>query len=309
MMRHRGWLAIAGVLCLLLCGAPAMAGDTPAQGNRTPESLRGIWSSPDCTRADKMYVITEHAVMKAWPERYYIGRSKSFRSEAFESDRLIHLVAEGYSVIIKQTNDGLIHVIEGDVHPQQILSTSWGSQQDFLSVEYSRCEKLFDTSMTLGQEEVNIPFLIDRIIAACPATTAERFGGDVGCHAALFTLLDRNGDALLNADELAALYRYVTFAVSATVQLCDQFNVYTPRTRDDAATFARNVLNGKTGLSLDAVRAALALKPGPDSPWHVIAENARNLQSLIPFAPASESSRACTRAITPATSGLISPAE
>lgn len=319
------YLSIVAMTAMLWAAQSALA-QMPADDPRNPdpwpaiaatpvtEALRGIWAKPDCAMADKMFVMSEYYILKGWPEIYYLGPVRNVRGEDFDGDTLYHLQSLNYSLVLNLSNDGLLKTREVPVHPKQALYMTWGSQQRLMADEYTRCAKLFETSLSFGQEEVNTPFILDLVHKGCTATTRESFASDQTCQAAIFAAVDSSKDGFLNRDELARLYRQGIFLLSATAQICQQQTVYSAETNVDADEFAALVFDrlapsDDRGVSQAAMTAALSAPGFIDGRIYELVESLRNLNNILAFLPAPDSARTCNAGanMDPRTLGTMMP--
>lgn len=316
---------IIAIIVVIATAQSAMA-QMPADDPRNPdpwppivetpvtEALRGIWAKPDCAMADRMFVMSEYYILKGWPEVYYLGPVRNVRGEDFDGDTLYHLQSLNYSLVLNLSNDGLLKTREVPVHPKQHLYMTWGSQQRLMADEYTRCAKLFETSLRFGQEEVNTPFILDLIHKGCVATTRENFAADISCQTALFSAVDSSKDGFLNREELARLYRQGVFMLSATAQICQQQTVYSADTKTEANEFAALVFDrlrpaDDRGLSQADITAALSKPDFIDGRIYELVETLRNLNMILGFLPPPDSARTCTAGpnLDPRTLGTMMP--
>ena len=290
------------LLAVLCAPAGALAQSNPAYAAITKEpvteNLRGIWAYPDCTRADALYVIAAHYIFEATSNMYAINPIQNVRAEDYDGETLYHLQANKLSLVMKLTNDGLVRPFNAPVTPRQPIYLAWGSQQDSITDEYTRCAKLFGTSLAIGQEEVNIPFIFDMIHEDCGKTTRDSFPSDRACHTRLFQITDYNQDEFLNQDELARLYRRIVFLTTATISKCNQKAEYNDTSKKDSADFAAYVMSHAApddprGFTMTEIEDLLKRGDFISGPVYQFVENARNLQSLMPWLPAPDSQRTC----------------
>jgi hypothetical protein len=262
--------------------------------------LKGLWAMPDCIRAEKIYVLSSHHIMKIWPDLYYIGPVRALHEEdKVDGDRLAHVQSYDYSLLLRLTNDGLFKVTEAEIQPGQPLETKWGSQQETLSEEYTRCAKLFGSELPIGQEEVNTPYILDMIALSCRSVDKKNFNKELICQRKIFDVADYNQDGLLNENELARAYRQVVFMSSASTRLCNQASFYNAATAKDAANFAQFFLTlagaeNKKGVDFDTVRSLLSDRTKHTGRLYTALETALGLRVLMPFLPDPHESRACT---------------
>lgn len=319
------YLSIVAMTAMLWAAQSALA-QMPADDPRNPdpwpaiaatpvtEALRGIWAKPDCAMADKMFVMSEYYILKGWPEIYYLGPVRNVRGEGFDGDTLYHLQSLNYSLVLNLSNDGLLKTREVPVHPKQALYMTWGSQQRLMADEYTRCSRLFETSLKLTQEEVNTPFILDSIHKGCSQTTRESFGSDQPCQQSIFDIVDSSEDGFLNRDELARLYRQGVFILSATAQICQQKAVYTDDTKTEANEFAIQFYDrvkpaDERGMTIAELTRTLSDPTVMEGRTYQLIETLRNLNSVLDFVPAPDSARTCASPtpLDPRVSGTVTP--
>jgi len=241
--------------------------------------------------------------MKLWPGYSYIGPIRAVREEDKEDGHhLAHIQSKNYSMVLRLTNDGLFKAIDAPIAPTQPLHTKWGTQQENLAPEFTRCAKLFGTSLKLAQEEVNTPFILDLIMQKCRGVTKADFAKAEQCHRQIFHVSDYNQDKMLDEGELARAYRQLAFMNSATMRLCDQMQNYGTKTHDDARTFAAQIFDAtkdpesgkkKASLSYEDIVALITAREHHQGFIYTAIEYARGLQGLMPFMPNPDQSQSC----------------
>lgn len=232
---------------LLFFPAAASANDETI----TPSALQGVWSSPDCTMADQVWIISKHFFIHTSPGEIAAGAVRGWRQEENRGDRYYHLDSGGKdSALINLTNDGLMRTITTPA-AEQLLSLQWAEPRAETPEEYSHCAKLFDSRPALGQREVNSIFLLDHAVENCNGITPQNFSAAAQCHRALFDLVDLDANGALSRDEITQLHRQFEF-LQAGGALCSGAPVFYPSGSERGAAFADDILlrtAGKTGFS------------------------------------------------------------
>lgn len=300
------FLRVLFAVVLLLCGAGA---GTTAQASATPDHLRGIWARPDCGHADSIYVISAGYVLHMDAAARWVNAIETVRGEEFQGDMLYHLQASPWSGLMRLENDGVFRVAEPPVHPEQPLYMLWGTSLNYLAPEFTRCAKLFDTSLPLSSAEANIPFLLDRINApgACGGVAPKDFHQAMPCHRALFDVLDADQDGALGRDELMRLYDMVAFAHEGQLKvrcgLDAQAGTALPvsmigeaKSAAFADTLQAHIGEGRR-IDIDTLRAMLSASetlgtPLPETLRSFITA-ARAMEGNLPFAALHGARRAC----------------
>jgi len=221
---------------------------TAADQTITPTALQGVWSSPDCTMADQVWIISKHFFIHTGIGEIAVGAVRGWRQEEDRGDRYYHLDSGGKnSALINLTNDGLMRTIATPV-AEQSLSSQWAGSMVESSEEYSHCAKLFDSRPALGQREVNSIFLLDHAVANCAGVTPQDFSKATQCHRTLFDLVDSDANGALSRDEMMQLHRQFEF-LQAGGALCPGAPVFYPSGSERSAAFADDILartSGKT---------------------------------------------------------------
>lgn len=292
-----------------LCAVVFFLCGMATQASATPESLRGIWARPDCGHADVVYVIANGHILYMDADTRWVNAIESVRGEDFQGDMLYHLQASPWSGVIRLENDGVFRVSETPVHPEQPIHMLWGRSLNYLAPEFTRCAKLFDTSLPLSTAEANIPFLLDRINAqdACGGIDAKAFPQATPCHRALFDALDSDQDGTLGRDELMRLYDMVTFTHEGQLRvrcgLDAQAGTPLPvsmigegRAAEFADALQSHIGEGRR-VDLESLRAMLSASetlraPLPDTLRSFITA-ARAMEGNLPFAALHGARRAC----------------
>ncbi|MGZ9108306.1 MAG: hypothetical protein ACXW4B_05745 [Micavibrio sp.] len=216
----------------------------------TPDSLQGVWSSPDCTMADQVWIISKHFFIHTLPRDIAVGGIGDWRQEEDKEDRYFHLDAGGKNnTLINLTNDGLMRTIKAPA-AESPLSVQW-SMEAGNPEEYSHCAKLFDSRPALGQREVNSIFLLDHAVENCNGLSPQDFGTATQCQKSLFDLVDSDTNGALSRDEMIQLHRQLEF-LQAGGALCPGAPVFYPSGSERSAAFADDILgrtNGKTAFA------------------------------------------------------------
>lgn len=241
-------------LFLVLLFALFFCPEANAAPHPAPAALQGVWSSPDCTAADKVWVISRYFYIHTAPGDVSVGSVAGWQQDEGKEDRYYHLdTGKTDSIIINLTNDGLMRTVE-IAADNSALSGQWAQLQegeDFSPQEYSHCAKLFDKRPALGQREVNSIFLLDQITEKCVGATPQNFSTARQCHKTLFYLLDANADGSLGRDELAGLHRQLEFLQAGT-QACPGVAGFYPSGLNDSLAFADSILaqmKGRTSFA------------------------------------------------------------
>lgn len=299
---------IQAMVCLFVVTAPLHARAAEGQANAEivampvngphnekpmPKDLQGIWSAPDCTAAEQVYVVSPHYILFYHTGEYLLGALQRWRQEDAGGDTLYNFDTNVNShALMKKTNDGLMKIIMTGVHPKAPLSSGWGEIEDRIAPEFAHCAKLFDNMQDFGQDEVNAVFMLDHAISGCAGVTPDIFKTTSSCHQALFDLADSNHSQSLDHPELARLYRQTSFLLSAAV-LCGGVG-YPENSKAEAEDFASALLGSEKTISLDQLKKKLN-DPNffKTRSVHTFAENAGSLQILLPFLPAADRQRSC----------------
>lgn len=272
---------------LFLMVPPCVADDRTIN----PDALQGVWSSPDCTVADSVWIISKYFFIHTGPGEITVRPVRNWRQEETNGDRYFSFDAgDEKAGLINLTNDGLMRIAGSRADKDRTLSAQW-EQLGGPPEEYSHCAKLFDHRPALGQREVNSIFLLDHALESCSGVTEMRFAKAKQCHRTLFDLVDSDGDEILNRAELMQLYRQAEF-LQAGGPACGAATVFYPSGSERSATFADDLLRrtgGKAGF------AAIEALFRADS----IATDALPFQALktvLPFLPVAQTS--CPAAAT-----------
>ncbi len=95
---------LAGLLCLT---APCAAADRAVN----PDALQGVWSSPDCTMADSVWVISKYFFIHTGPGEITVRPVQTWRQEETNGDRYFSFAAgRDKTGLINLTNDGLMRI-------------------------------------------------------------------------------------------------------------------------------------------------------------------------------------------------------
>lgn len=260
-----------------------------------PLDLQGIWSWPDCTAGRRIVVLSPQYTLFMREGMRSLGALQSWRQEEDDGYMLYEYKTNNSGpALMKRSNDGLMKIIFVGVHPEAPLVTGWGAISDQTAPEFSRCAKLFDSNLGLGQEEINTAFLLDRAASGCKATTPGTFDKDTACHQTLFDIADSDHNKKLNRNELAQLYRQIAFSFSSSVFCGD--SDYPADTRAESEDFANAVLG--TGTSIDFTQALSLLKDpqfqdNKNTTIKNFLTNAGSIQILLPFLPKVETPKGC----------------
>lgn len=286
-------LALAG-----LAAFPAQAQEAP--GAPMAEAVQGIWSAPDCAESRSVLVFSRFYTLSLHEARHRLDPVRAWRSEGLDGEALYtYRTSNQDGYLFRISNDGLMKYVPSLIHPQQPLQTAWGVAEDALADEYSHCAKLFSGNPLLSQDEVNLPFLLDRIRESCAAIRPDDFAKAASCHLALFETLDSDSDQKLNGAELARLYRHAIFLASASNTPCAaQAKPWPGTVTQDARDFASRaltLLDGNKDMALDMTEARQGwsdpLARGlADSLLQLLRPN----RTLLPFLPLSEAERICS---------------
>lgn len=230
------------LFCGVLCFAPGLAraqdiqaAPPPAMIKNLPPSMMpepepsgpfpaaalGIWSAPDCSDAQSVIVLSQYYQLHLIGNRHSITAITQWRSEDYDDEMLFfYLTHDMLGFFFKMTNDGLIKHSRYYVHPKQELHSAWDSIIEQMSDEYTRCAKLFTGTPVVTQDEVNLPFLLDRIKEPCAGVDPDHFSNAAACHAALFDTVDTSKDAKLDEDELRRFYKQAVFLEDGALPGC-----------------------------------------------------------------------------------------
>lgn len=273
MMFRLATLGFLGMLSAL--PHAARAADTAS-----PDTIQGVWSSPDCADSKKAWIISAHYFIHADAQSLSVDRIKGWRKDDNQGDTLYAFqAASTEDGLLNRTNDGLMKMIRGPVEATAPLTDAWGWTQDEVGEEYSRCVKLFDTTPQMGQDEVNSIFLLDHALDTCQKLTPEKFSGASGeaCRKHLFDLVDRDSNKKLDRAELATLERQFVFLNRGlTVRQNPQSCATAPSSEKTLADFL--LPPGTESVDFKGVMATGEAQPGL---WSKVG----NLAQLLPFLP------------------------
>lgn len=275
----------------------------PEPSGPFPDAALGIWSAPDCTDAQSVLVLSRYYQMHLKSGRHMISAIRQWRSEEYDDEKLFfYLAHDGRGFFFKMTNDGLFKHLMHFVHPKQELHTAWNSIIERMSDEYTRCAKLFTGQPVMTQEEVNLPFLLDKIREPCAGVDPAGFAKAGSCHAALFAAIDSDRSEKLDAQELAGFYKQAVFLESGTPVGC---RLSTPdpalsaKADADAATgFAAEMLrlgdsDHDNGMSMGETGNLLA-NPLSYSLREPLLQKLRSARFALGFLPLSNAEKSCT---------------
>lgn len=279
----------------LLAAIPARAQDTPMAGD-----VQGIWSAPDCAESQSVLVLSRFHTLSLHGTRHRLDPLRAWRSEGLDGETLYtYRTSNQDGYIFRISNDGLMKYVSSLIHPQQPLQSAWGVAEDALAEEYSHCTKLFSGNPLLSQDEVNLPFLLDRIKEPCASIRPDDFDKAAACHHALFETLDSDSDQELEETELARLYRHAVFlATSSNTPCAAQTKEWPGTVVQDSRDFASRAL---TLLDSDK-DAALDMEEAQQG-WHnpmasglsdTLLRLVRPSRAVLPFLPLSEAERVCS---------------
>lgn len=284
-MTHRTKL-----LFLLLCCALSLIPGRAAQAEKrveNPKALQGIWSSPDCADAESLWIVSKYFFLRFGPGILSVDEAQDWAEAEEDGDRLYALrPARDNPALLSRSNDGLLRVIDA-AWPEGALPKAWKAAQDGPYREYSHCAKLFGSTPSLGQSEVNAVFLLDQAVADCGTVRPEDFLSARSCQAALFTLFDGDRDGALDRAELTHLYRQLAF-LNAASTACPA--VKTGQDGNSAAgVFAGHLFraNGQKAVrpgDLPALRRTEKNHPV----WLDFIGKAQSLHALTGFIPAAQ---------------------
>ncbi|HEY8190266.1 MAG TPA: hypothetical protein VIF12_06235 [Micavibrio sp.] len=274
-----------------------------------PDVLQGVWSSPDCARSDTILILSRSFSVRVEQnpqplpgdpmESMHISPIRNWRVEGDGDEKLYYYrLSNRESYILKITNDGLMESNYALIHPQQPLYTAWGSTQDLDASEFAHCTKLFDVRPSITEEEIKIPFLMDQAMDACAAVKPDDFPLASNCHAALFAIADSNKDHVLDATELARVYKQIGL-LSLSLNSCGSTMPHYPGPIPmEAAEFSTQALgkldqDGSGDLSEREVLSGLSNPLFMQGRLYQFVERARGVRSMLPFLQLSDGEKVC----------------
>lgn len=281
---------------------PALAPE-PEPSGPLPDSALGIWSAPDCTDAQSVLVLSRYYQMYMTPGRHTMTVITQWRSEDYDDETLFfYLTHDGLGYFFKMTHDGLIRHLRRFVHPKQELHAAWSDIVAQMSDEYTRCAKLFTGKPVVTQDEVNLPFLLDRVREPCAGVDPENFSKAGACHAALFAAVDSDGNTRLDENELVRFYRQAVFLEGGALAGCRVTPAeepgsgmtsagYAPRFAGDALRLGDT--DGDAALGLDEVSRVLTSPLSYDLREPLL-QKLRSARFAFGFLPLSSAEKSCT---------------
>lgn len=298
MKRFVAALAVLG--CALFITPDAAQAQAQAQTQENPKPLQGIWSSPDCAKAESLWIMSRYFFLRYQQGMASIDSAAAWDAVSDEGEMLYALrPVKGRPVLLSRSNDGLIQVIETADPAGPDLVQSWRAAQSDPSSEpsreYSHCAKLFDSAPSLGQSEVNTVFLLDQAMEECGKVRPDDFAAARSCQAGLFTLFDGDRDQALDRAELTHLYRQVQFLKhSHACQPDGTTEMGASRTNstagpDKAATHFADHLwraNGNKPVRLSDLPALRRTEKNHPL-WRGFMDDVQTLHGLIGFIPAA----------------------
>lgn len=206
-MWHHHFLRFS--FCLMI-GLTVPAQNAHAASN--PPALQGIWSSPDCTTANQIRILSKHFMIQTAGRRLLIGETGEWQHNHVDGEDFYSLKSEFFNpLLLNRTNDGLMKTITVSANDTRNQNQIWDQTPPAQMTEYSHCAKLFDSHPALNQAEVNSIFLLDWIKDGCAAVRPEKFSYATNCQQILFNTLDTDQSGALGQDELAAIYQQTAF--------------------------------------------------------------------------------------------------
>ncbi len=278
-------LPVLCFLSLMIC-APGKA----HAYKENPSLLQGIWSSPDCTKADSLWIISKYFFIRSSADGHHIDAAQHWVSASDEGEMLYALRSTGgMTVMMNRTNDGLMKVVDTVMPEKKTLGQVWASVQDKPFSEYSHCAKLFDSNPSIGQAEVNTVFLMDMAADECKGVVASEFSAAKTCHQSLYALADSDQNGSLNRVELVQLYQQTRFMRDGMAACPPSASTVAPGAASgasDADHFANRILraNGQKDIRFNDIPALMRTEK--DQPhWIDFLNGLRSVHGLLGFVP------------------------
>ncbi len=281
---------------------PPFLAQEPAPSGPFPDAPQGIWSAPDCTNAQSVLVLSRYYKLHVEHGKHTLSAIARWRDETYDDERLFfYLTHDGGGYLFKMTNDGLIHHLMSFVHPQQPLHTAWDSTIERMSDEHTRCAKLFTETLVVTQDEVNLPFVLDRVKEPCTGIDPDRFAKASACHAALFAAVDHDNNEKLDTAELVRLYKQAVFLEIGMAAGC-RVTAQTPVEDDSGAAFAPRFAgdllrlgdtDGDAALDMGEIRRVIA-NPLSYRLHETLLQKLRSVRFALGFLPLSDAEKTCT---------------